>query len=50
MKALVMYYSHEGNTQVIAEAIANELKADIERIIPKNEKPEETGFNKYFWG
>ncbi len=50
MKTLIMYYSHEGNTQVIAEAIAGELKADIERIIPKSEKPEETGFNKYFWG
>jgi len=50
MKSLVLYYSHEGNTQIIAETIAAVLKADMQRLVPKNEKPEETGFNKYFWG
>jgi flavodoxin len=32
MKTLVIYYSLSGNTQKVAEAIANLLKADINRL------------------
>jgi flavodoxin len=32
MKALVIYYSLSGNTQKVAEGIANTLKADINRL------------------
>lgn len=34
MKRLVVYFSYTGNTKMIAEKIAKELKCDIEEIIP----------------
>jgi flavodoxin len=34
MKRLVVYFSYTGNTKIIAEKIAKELKSDIEEIIP----------------
>lgn len=49
MKKLVLYYSFEGNTKLIAETIANELNADICRLVPVKEM-ESTGFSKYIWG
>ena len=34
MKALVLYYSQNGTTKAVAEAIAGKLGADIEAIVP----------------
>lgn len=49
MKALIVYYSLEGNTDLIAKRIAAETNADLLRLIPKKEYPS-GGFKKYFWG
>lgn len=48
-KALVIYYSFEGNTRSIAEAIAGELGADILELKPVKELRSK-GFGKYIWG
>jgi flavodoxin len=49
MKVLVLYYSYEGNTKLIADRIASELKADRLRLHPVIER-ENKGFSKYIWG
>lgn len=49
MKAIVVYYSYEGSTKAIAEAIAKALDADILALHPVNEKKTQ-GFSKYIWG
>jgi flavodoxin len=49
MKNLVIYYSLEGNTNLIAQTISKEINADILELIPKKEFPS-TGFKKYLWG
>lgn len=49
MKAIVVYYSFEGNTKLIAQTIANEINADMEELKPKKEI-ESKGFMKYLWG
>ncbi len=49
MKNLVVYYSLEGNTKLIAKTLAKEINADIIELIPKKEFPTK-GFKKYFWG
>ena len=49
MKAVVVYFSLEGNTKYIAEKIARELDAEIIPLIPVKDYP--TGnVSKYFWG
>lgn len=49
MKTLIVYYSLEGNTEMIANKMKEHLKADIVRLVPKKDVP--TGsFKKYFWG
>ena len=49
MKAAIVYYSLEGNTQYVAEKIAKELNADMIRLMPVKEYP--TGkVSKYIWG
>lgn len=49
MKAIVIYYSLEGNTKYVADKIAKIMKADVLRLKPV--KPYPTGaFSKYFWG
>ena len=48
-KILVAYYSFEGTTEIIAEAIARITQADLLSIKPVNELKSK-GFSKYFWG
>lgn len=48
-KILVVYYSFEGNTKLIAEAIAEELGADLLQLRLKKEMKSK-GFMKYLWG
>ncbi len=49
MKKLVVFYSLEGNTKLIAENIAAVTDADILELKPKKEIKAK-GFMKYFWG
>lgn len=49
MKTLIVYYSLEGNTELIVNKIASHIKADILRLNPKKEYPT-GGFKKFFWG
>jgi flavodoxin len=49
MKALVLYYSFEGNTKFIAEVISQTLNAAIVQIHPAKDLTS-TGFSKYVWG
>lgn len=48
MKNLVVYYSLEGNTKLIAKFIAKEIGSDIIELKPKKEFPS-SGFRKYVW-
>ncbi len=49
MKALVVYYSFESNTRLIAHAIAEATGADLLELKPKKEIGTH-GFMKYVWG
>lgn len=49
MKNLVVFYSLEGNTKLIADTIAEQINADILELKPKKKYPD-SGFKKYFWG
>jgi flavodoxin len=49
MKKIVIFYSLEGNTRLIAENIAKTLEADLLELKPKKEIASK-GFTKYFWG
>jgi flavodoxin len=49
MKTLILYYSFEGNTKFIADAISETLNAPILRIHPTKDLTS-TGFSKYVWG
>lgn len=49
MKNLIVFYSFEGNTRLIAEAIAEEAGADILELKPEKVM-KSRGFMKYFWG
>ena len=49
MNVLVVYYSYEGNTELIANAISKTYGFDCIRIVPKNEMNSK-GFMKYVWG
>lgn len=49
MKALVIYYSFEGNSKLIAEAIKDELHCDSLELHMKKELKGK-GFIKYLWG
>ncbi len=48
-KPIIVYYSLEGNTELIAKAIAADRGWDLLRIEPKKSIPG-TGLKKYFWG
>ncbi len=49
MKKLVVYYSLEGNTKMVAEAVAEAAEADLIRLVP-SEQPSKSGAARYFWG
>ncbi len=49
MKILIVYYSLEGSTRLIAEAIAEKIGADVLELKLKKEFKHK-GFTKYFWG
>ena len=49
MKALIVYYSLEGNTKMIAEELAKKLGADTLQLVPTKAYP--TGkVSKFLWG
>lgn len=48
MKAAIIYYSLEGNTELIARLFAKYTKSDLIPLHPKKEIKK--GFMKYFWG
>jgi len=48
-KILVVYYSFEGSTRLIAERIAQETRADLLELKPKKDLTSK-GFSKYVWG
>lgn len=50
MKKLIVFYSFEGSTRLIAETIAREIGADLLELKPKKEKVKTHGLAKYFWG
>jgi len=49
MKKLVVYYSFEGNTKLMAESIAQTVEADILELKLVKES-ESKGFMRYVWG
>ena len=49
MKTLIVYYSHEGNTELVAGKISEKIGADTLKLVPVKKYPEK-GFAKYFWG
>jgi len=49
MSTLVIYYSLEGNTDLVAQKIAAVTGADLLRLNPKKEYPS-GNVSKFFWG
>lgn len=49
MKTLVVYYSLEGNTKLIADVISKEMSCDVLQLTPKKEVPKK-GFLKFVLG
>ena len=49
MKRLIVFYSLEGNTEYIADKIAEKLDADKLKLVPKTQYATK-GFKKFFWG
>lgn len=49
MRALVVFFSLEGNTRSVAEAVAEETGADVIELLPVS-VPSSTGFSKFFRG
>lgn len=49
MKALIIFYSLEGNTRLISEMIAKITKADVLELKPKKQFNSKSFF-KYVWG
>ncbi len=49
MKAAIIYYSLEGNTELIANMISKRTGAELIKLMPKKEIAKD-GFKKFFWG
>lgn len=49
MKSLVVFYSLEDHTKLIADILSKELGCDLLELKPEKEFPK-TGLKKYFWG
>ncbi|MCQ4937179.1 MULTISPECIES: flavodoxin family protein [Anaerotignum] len=49
MRTLVVFFSFEGNTKLVGEAIAKTMDADIVELKTSKQYPTE-GFGKFFWG
>ena len=49
MKSLVVYYSLEGNTAMIAEKLGEALGAELLRLEPERAYPDK-GASKFLWG
>ena len=49
MKTAIVYYSMSGNTEMVANRLADALGADLIRLIPETEYPT-SGVKKFFWG
>lgn len=49
MKSIIIFYSLEGNTKLIAEKLAKTINSDTLELKTKNEVKSD-GFSKYFWG
>lgn len=49
MKDLIVYYSLEGNTELIAERISRQMGADLLSLNPKKAYPNK-GITKFLWG
>ncbi len=49
MNTLIVYFSFDGNTKLIAQKIAETINADIIELKTSKKYPTE-GFLKYFWG
>lgn len=49
MKSLIVYYSYEGNCEVISNAIKEKLNADVICIEPQNEKKTKS-LLRFVWG
>lgn len=50
MSAVVVYYSLDGNTEMIAKQVAGQIGADLIKLQPVKEFTKEDGFKKYFLG
>ena len=49
MKTLIVYYSLEGNTDYVANRIAETCGFDMLRLVPVNKYPDK-GLKKFLWG
>ncbi len=49
MKTAIIYYSMSGNVEMVAHKIAEEIGADILRLVPTEAYPNK-GFKKFLWG
>ena len=49
MNTLIVFYSHDGNTDAVAKKIADACGFDTLRLTPAKAYPE-SGFRKFFWG
>jgi flavodoxin len=49
MKTIVVFFSLDGNTKLIAQTVAKQLEADTLELKTKKSLPDK-GFGKFFWG